>query len=156
MKITRSLFLVLAVGAGVAFAADYQVQDLSIDHPWARATPPGAMTGGAFVTIENKGKVADKLVDASSPAAKIVEIHEMWMDGGMMKMRAVSGIDVKPGARTELRPGGYHIMLMDLRAPLKVGDRIPLTLVFEKAGKVDVSVQVEGMGAAAGAEPMKH
>jgi len=113
-----------------------------------RATPPGAKVAGAFMNIENQGKEADRLVAASSPVAGFVEIHEMTMDGGLMKMRAVKGIDLKPGATVELRPGGYHVMLEDLKQPLKQGDQIPVLLTFEKAGVVEVKVHVEAMGAA--------
>jgi copper(I)-binding protein len=146
--------LAFALVAGTAAAQNYQLKDLVIDHPYARATPPGARVGGAYLTIENKGASADKLVDASSPAAKVVEIHEMAMDAGVMKMRPVRGIEIKPGAKAELTPGGYHIMLIDLKQQLKSGDKIPLTLVFEKSGKVDVTVAVEAM--AGGGMQQKH
>jgi len=154
MSLSRTLVFALALVAGAALAQSYAVKDLVIEHPYARATPPGAKAGGAFLTIRNKGSTADRLVDASTPAAKFVEIHEMWMDAGVMKMRAIPGIDIKPGAKAELKPGGFHIMLLDLKQPLQSGDRIPMTLVFEKAGKVEVSVAVEGM--TAGAAPHKH
>ncbi len=101
------------------------------------------------MSIENQGKEADRLVSASSPVAGVVEIHEMAMDGGMMKMRAVKGIDLTPGATVEFRPGGYHVMLEELKQPLKQGDQIPVLLTFEKAGTVEIKVKVEPMGAAA-------
>jgi hypothetical protein len=151
---TLAVATLLAVGTGVAVAADARLKDLVIDHPWARATPPGAKSGGAFLTIENRGATPDKLVDAATPAAKFVEIHEMSMEGGMMKMRAVPGVEIKPGAKAELKPGGFHVMLFDLKQPLKAGDAFPLTLVFEKAGKVEVSVVVEDRGATG--EPARH
>ena len=154
MNIPTTLCLALALSAAPALAHDYQLKDLALDHAWARATPPGAKVGGAFVTIENHGKAADRLVDATTPAAKFVEIHEMSMEGGMMKMRAVPGVEIKPGAKAELKPGGFHVMLFDLQKPLAIGDRFPLTLVFEKAGKVEVSVRVEDAGATG--EPAKH
>jgi copper(I)-binding protein len=134
---------------GVALADDYQVKMLRISNPFARATPPGAKVAGAFMSIENRGKEADRLVSASSPVAGLVEIHEMAMDGGMMKMRAIKGVDVKPGATVELQPGGYHVMLEDLKQPLKQGDQIPVSLTFEKAGVIEIKVHVEAMGAAA-------
>jgi hypothetical protein len=135
--------------SGAAIADDYQVKSLRISNPFARATPPGARVAGAFMTIRNQGTEADRLVSASSPVAGLVEIHEMAMDGGMMKMRALKGIDLKPGATVELQPGGFHIMLEDLKLPLKQGDQIPMQLTFEKAGVVEVKVHVEAMGAAA-------
>jgi copper(I)-binding protein len=134
---------------GAAFAQDFRVKSLQVSSPFARATPPGARVAGAFMTIKNQGTETDRLVSASSPVAGLVEIHEMAMDGGMMKMRAIKGIDVKPGTAVELKPGGYHVMLEDLKQPLKEGDRIPLRLTFEKSGTVEVIVHVEAMGAAA-------
>lgn len=144
----------LALSSAPVLAGDYKLKDLVIDHPYARATPPGATTGGAYVTVENKGATSDKLLAASTPAAKSVEIHEMSMNGGMMTMRAVPGIEIKARAKVELKPGGYHLMLLDLKEPLKTGAKIPLTLVFEKAGKVEVSAWVEDM--TAGAMHPKH
>ena len=135
--------------SGAAFADDYQVRMLRVSNPFARATPPGAKVAGAFMTIKNQGTETDRLVSASSPVAGLVEIHEMAMDGGMMKMRALKGIDLKPGATVELQPGGYHVMLEDLRQPLKQGDQVPVKLTFEKAGVLDIKVNVERMGAAA-------
>ena len=139
----------LALSSAPALAEDYKLKNLVIDHPYARATPPGATTGGAYVTVENKGATPDKLLAASTPAAKFVEIHQMSMNGGMMTMRAVQGIEIKAGARIELKPGGYHLMLLDLKKPLRTGAKIPLTLVFEKAGKLEVSAWVEDMTAEA-------
>jgi len=149
---SRSIaFAVLAavLFSGAAIAHDYQVKSLRVSNPFARATPPGAKVAGAFMTIKNVGTDADRLVSASSPIAGLVEIHEMAMDGGMMKMRALKGIDLKPGATVELQPGGYHVMLEDLKQPLKQGEQIPVQLTFEKAGVLEVKVHVEAMGAAA-------
>jgi copper(I)-binding protein len=141
--------LAATVLSGAAFADDYSAKALRISSPFTRATPPGAKVAGAFLSIENRGQEADRLVSASSPVAGLVEIHEMAMDGGLMKMRAVKGIDLKPGATVELRPGGYHVMLEDLKQPLKQGDQFPMLLTFEKAGVVEIKVKVEAMGAAA-------
>jgi periplasmic copper chaperone A len=134
---------------GTAGAQDYQVKMLRVSNPFTRATPPGAKVAGAFLSIENQGKEADRLVSASSPVAGLVEIHEMVMDGGLMKMRAVKGIDLKPGATVELRPGGYHVMLEDLKQPLKEGDQVPLVLTFERSGALEIKVNVGAIGAAA-------
>jgi copper(I)-binding protein len=141
--------LAAALLCGTATAVDYQVKLLRVSNPFARATPPGAKVAGAFMSIENHGKEADRHVSASSPVAGRVEIHEMAMDGGIMTMRAVKGIDLKPGATVELRPGGYHVMLEDLKQPLKDGEQIPLVLTFEKGGVVEVKIDVGAMGAAA-------
>ena len=148
----RSIVLAMlaaALASGTALADEYRAKTLRISNAFARATPPGAKVAGAFMTIENQGRETDRLLSASSPVAGLVEIHEMAMDGGLMKMRAVKGIDLKPGATVELRPGGYHVMLEDLKQPLKQGEQIPVLLIFERAGTVEIKVKVEPMGAAA-------
>lgn len=143
--------LTLAIAAtvaslGTAHAQEYKLKGLRIEQPYARATMPNQPAGGAYLTIENKGGSADKLIAASSPAAKSVEIHTMSMEGDVMKMREVQNIELKPATRLEMKPGnGYHLMLLGLRHPLKAGDRFPLTLVFEKAGKTEVSMEVRDM-----------
>ena len=140
----------LCLAAGIASAHDYQLQSLRIDHPFARATPPGARSGGAFFTIENAGTRSVKLLGVASPAAASVELHQMAMEGGVMRMRSVSAVEVRPGDKLELKPGGYHVMLSDLKEPLKAGDKFPLTLTFEGAGTIEVSVEVENIGATHG------
>jgi periplasmic copper chaperone A len=147
---TRFTFalLVAACIAGAAFAHDYDLKTLHIDHPFTRATPPGGQVAGAFMSIENRGKDADRLISVTSPVAGLAQIHEMAMEGGLMKMRAVPGIELKPGSTVQLRPGGYHVMLEALKQPLKQGDEFPLTLTFEKAGSIEIKVAVEAMGAA--------
>jgi periplasmic copper chaperone A len=141
----------LYILAPLAQSHDYELKSLYIDHPFAQATPPGARAAGAYLTVENKGKSSDRLVPAASPVAGIVEVHEMVMDGGVMKMRTIPGIEIKPGAKVALKPGGYHIMLRELKQPLKKGGRFPLTLSFETAGKIEVSVSVEDMSSTSGA-----
>lgn len=139
--------IALVIASAAADAADVPQKSLDIRDPFARATPPGAKSTAVYMTIENKGKEPDRLLSAKSPAAGIVEIHEMKMDGGMMQMREVKDIVVAPGATVELKPGGYHVMLMDLKQPLKQGDTLPVTLRFEKAGAVEVKATVAAMGA---------
>lgn len=151
MTFRTLLALAFALLPTMAGALDYSLASLHIGHPFARATPPGARAGGAFLTVENKGSTADRLIAASSPVAGVVEIHEMVMEGSVMKMRAIPGIEIKPGARVELKPGGYHVMLMDLKRPLQKGERFPLSLTFEKAGKIEISVAVEDRAATGGA-----
>jgi copper(I)-binding protein len=131
--------------AGGATAHDYILQELRIDHPFARATPPGAQSGGIYLTIENRGTSKDRLVRVASPAAASVELHSMTMDGSVMRMRAIAGLDIAPGATVTLGSAGYHVMLVGLVRPLVVGDRIPVTLTFENAGAVDVTAFVEAM-----------
>ena len=137
----------LAFVAAPVAAQDYRLKSLRIDHAFARATPPGARSGGVFLTVENTGRVPDRLLGVSSPVARTVELHDMTLHGGVMQMRAVSTVEVKPGDKLELKPGGYHAMLSDLTQPLTVGDRFPLTLTFQHAGAIEVSVRVEAMGA---------
>lgn len=137
------------VVAGGAWAHEYQLRALHIDHPFARATPPGARSGGVFLSVANNGDRPDRLLTVSTPVAGIAELHQMVMDAGVMRMRAVPGLDVKPGDRLVLQPGGYHVMLADLKRPLQAGDTFPLTLGFEKAGSIEVSVVVESMAAGA-------
>lgn len=120
---------------------------LTIGHPFARETPPGARTGGAYFTVANAGKDPDRLVAVSSPAAATASLHTMAMDGTVMKMRPVASLPVPAGGTLTLAPGGYHVMLEDLAKPLVKGDKIPLRLTFEKAGPVDVVVNVEAMTA---------
>jgi uncharacterized protein YcnI/copper(I)-binding protein len=125
-----------------------QGQTISILQPWARATPPGAKVAGGYLKIENRGATTDRLVSASSDIAGVVEIHEMAMDGGVMKMRALEkGLDLKAASTTELKPGGYHIMFIDLKRPLKEGDTVRGELVFEKAGRVPIEYKVMAIGA---------
>lgn len=144
----RSLISIVATLAftGLAHAHAYNVGDLHIGHPYARATAPGQPAAGAYISVTNKGKTADKLVSASSPAAKTVEIHTMTMEGNVMRMRALESFDIQPDQTIKMQPGhGEHIMLIGLTQALKAGDSFPMTLVFEKAGKIDVSVKVEAL-----------
>lgn len=153
MKLSHSLAAVaLALSATVAFAHGYQAGPLKIGHPWSRATPAGAKVGGGYLSIENTGSTSDRLVSISVPFAGRAEIHEMAMKDGIMTMRPLEkGVEVLPGAKVEFKPGGYHIMFMDLKQQLKQGESMKGTLTFEKAGSVDVEFKVDSI-AAKGAE----
>jgi copper(I)-binding protein len=145
-----TIFAALALFALAAHAHDYKLGTLGIETPWARATPAGAQSGGGFMKLVNRGTAADRLISARSAAADKVEIHEMKMDGNIMRMRELEkGLELPAGATVELKPGGYHIMFMGLKAPFARGASIPITLVFEKAGSIDVEMKVEAMGSAA-------
>ena len=123
--------------AGAALAQEVRAGDLAITQAWARATPGGAKVGGAYLTIENKGTTADRLIGGSADVAGKVEVHEMATRNGVMTMRALdNGLTIEPGKTVKLAPGGYHLMMFDLKSPLKQGDKVPITLDFEKAGKV--------------------
>jgi periplasmic copper chaperone A len=133
-----------------AQAGDAKAGDLVITQAWSRATPKGAKIAGGYLTIENKGAAPDRLVGGSGEIAGKVEIHEMAMNNGVMTMRALDkGLAIEPGKTVKLAPGGYHLMLMDLKGPFKQGDKVPVTLEFEKAGKVALSFDVQGVGAQA-------
>lgn len=150
-----ALALTVALGAGAAAQAQDQsvavkAGDLVISQAWTRATPGGAKVGGGYLTIENKGTTADRLVGGATAAAGKFEVHEMSMSDGVMKMHPVEGgIVIAPGKTVKLAPGGYHLMLIDLKQPFKQGETVPVTLQFEKAGKVSISLSVQGIGGAA-------
>jgi hypothetical protein len=141
--------------AALARAEEVRVGDLVITQAWSRATPGGAKVGGDYLTIENKGATPDRLIGGSADAADKVQVHEMAMNNGVMTMRPLDkGLVIEPGKTVKLAPGGYHLMLLDLKSPLKQGDKLPVTLEFERAGKVSLSLDVQGIGAQgpAGAE----
>ena len=142
--------LALALSGMAAVAHEFKLGEIAIGHPYSRTTAPGQSTGGAYLRLENRGP-ADKLVSASTPVAQGIEMHEMRMAGETMQMREVSVIDLPSNRPVVLQPGGLHLMLVGLKAPLKKGDRFPLTLKFQKAGEVTVEVVVETPSA----EPMK-
>jgi periplasmic copper chaperone A len=131
-----------------ALAEEVKAGDLVITQAWSRATPGGAKIGGGYLTIENKGATPDRLIGGSADVAGKVEVHEMATNNGVMTMRPLDkGLLIEPGKTVKLAPGGYHLMLFDLKSPLKQGDKLPVTLEFEKAGKVDLSLEVQGVGA---------
>lgn len=135
------------VAAAPAGAHEYGAKGITVAHPWARATPPGAKVGAAYLEIKAGKGVKDRLVGAKSAVAGTAEIHEHVNEGGVMKMRKVDAVAVPAGKSLVLAPGGHHVMLMDLKAPLKEGDLLKLTLVFEKAGEIEVDASVEPVGA---------
>jgi copper(I)-binding protein len=141
-------FVIALTGLSVARADDVKAGDLVISQAWSRATPGGAKIGAGYLTIENKGAAADTLVGISGDIAGKIEVHEMTMNNGVMTMRPLEkGLTVDPGKTVTLAPGGYHLMMTDLKMPMKQGEKLPLTLEFEKAGKVAVMLDVEGVGA---------
>lgn len=131
----------------------YKIGDLVVASPWTRATPGGAKIGGGYLKVTNNGATADRLLGATSSLADHVEIHEMSMTDGVMKMRPLAdGLEIKPGETVELKPGGFHMMFMDLKQPLKQGDTLKATLKFEKAGPLDVNFSINALGATGGAQ----
>jgi hypothetical protein len=140
-------------GQKSAGSATFKLGDLTVTSPWTRATPGGAKIAGGYLKITNNGTSADRFIGAKSGAAGHVEIHEMSMNDGVMKMRPLpSGLAIKPGETVELKSGGHHLMFMDLKEPLKQGDTLKATLQFEKAGSLDVTFNVNALGASGPAQ----
>jgi hypothetical protein len=154
---TIATLLCLATLALPAIAHDYKAGDLHIGHPWARPTVAGQKSGGAFLKVENRGTAPDKLLSARADIAESTEVHTMTMDGNVMRMRELSELPIAAGQTVELKPGGLHLMFMGLKAPLTVGQSVPVTLKFERAGEVTVQVKVEAPAAPAKpADPHAH
>ena len=159
----KKLLLTMCAIIGLALGETASAQGVSktvttnaikIENAYTRATVPGQQVAGGFMKIENKG-VADQLVSASSPVAGEVQLHEMAMDGNVMKMRQVKDIAVPAGGSVELKPGGLHLMFMNIKAPLTAGETVPVKLKFAKAGEVEVKMPVNAMGAGHGGA-MQH
>ena len=152
MKLSYSLAAAaLLLSAGFATAHEFKAGPLKIGHPWSRATPAGAKVGGGYLSIENTGTVADRLVSVSVPFAARAEVHEMAVKDGIMTMRPLdNGVDVPAGAKVEFKPGGYHIMFMDLKQQLKQGEMMKGMMTCENAGTVDVEFNVESIAAKGG------
>lgn len=134
--------------ATAVYAADAKLGSIKIDDAWARSGQTGQMTG-AFMEIKNKG-AADKLISASSDATKVTELHASDTSNGVMTMRKVDAMDIPADGELKLKPGGYHIMLIDLNRPLVAGETLPIKMKFEKAGDVTVQAKVKDKGMPAG------
>ena len=148
------LILVTALFAAIASAQT----KLTVDHAWARATPAGAKTGAAYMTLINNGSAGDRLLAATTLVADKIQFHSVSEDNGVSRMREMHDVAVAPGAKVTFSPGGMHVMLVGLKQPLKEGQTFPLSLTFEKAGKVDVTVSVAKVGAMQHGDmgPMMH
>jgi periplasmic copper chaperone A len=147
-RILPVLLVAASLAATPSFARDYRIGSIEIVEPWSRATPLTAPSAGGFLTLTNKGDAPDRLVAIESPAAKQAELHQMKMDGTIMRMRELeNGIVLAPGQTVELKPGGYHVMFIGLKAPFVKDQKVAATLVFEKAGRIDVEFQVDALGA---------
>ena len=155
-SIIRIFVAVAMFSAGAAFAQDYSVGSISIEHPWSRATVAGIPNGAAYFVLKNSGDAEDRLLSASAPVANKAELHTHLKDGEVMRMRQVDDIVIPAGGSAVLQPGGMHVMLMGLNAPLEQGSSFPLTLVFEKAGSVTIDVTVDRMGGTKDTDDHKH
>lgn len=139
--------VLLGLASVPAAAHEFTRGDVTVAHPWARATPGGVKVGGAYLEIKAAAGAGDRLIAAHSPVAGKAEIHNHIMDGDIARMRRVEVVPIAGGKSVVLEPSGYHVMLMDLKQPLKDGDLIKLTLVFERAGEIEVDATVEPIGA---------
>ncbi|HEX6860908.1 MAG TPA: copper chaperone PCu(A)C [Caulobacteraceae bacterium] len=150
MKIASITFAAALAIAAPALAHAYKLGALSIGHPWSRPAAAG-MNGVGYLTVTNAGKTADVLLKIETPIAERTELHESSMAGGVMRMAPLpKGLPIPAGATVALKPGGAHLMLLKLKQPLKAGDKVPATLVFEKAGRVEVSFAVQAQPPGAG------
>lgn len=138
------------------FAASAAHAQVTIEKPWVRATAPGAQVGGGYLTIRNPGAAADRLVGASSPMAARVELHVHVKEGEVMKMREVRAFDVPANGAFELKPGGAHLMFVEIKRPFKEGETVPVKLKFEKAGEVSAEFHVGRLGGMAAPADHKH
>lgn len=136
------------------FAATAAHGQVTIDNAWVRATAPGARVGGGYMVVRNAGSAPDRLVGASSPASARVELHVHIREGDVMRMRQVPAFEVPANGSFELKPGGAHLMFMEIRQPFKEGETLPVTLKFEKAGEISAGFAVGRLGGAAA--PMQH
>lgn len=152
----NTIHRLLLLPAGLALAASAALAQTTVKEAWVRGTVPEQKATGAFMQLQSAQ--GGKLVSASSPVAGVVEIHAMSMEGNTMRMRAVPGLDLPAGQTVELKPGGYHVMLMELKQPLKNGEAVPLTLVIEgKDGKrenLEIKAPVKAL--AGGHDAAKH
>ena len=149
--IVSAACLFAGFGASPAFAHDYTVGSLKIEHPWTRATPKGAPVAGGYLKITNNGTAPDKLVGGTFVNAGRFEVHEMKTENGVALMRPLkAGLEIKPGQTVELKPGSFHLMFMDLKTPVEQGKGVKGTLVFEKAGTVEIEYAVEAIGSSPG------
>ena len=145
----RLLFILLVSSlAAAAYAHQYSVGTLVIDHPWSRPTASGMPIGVAYLSITNNGPEQDTLIAASTPAAARVEFHRTSVEAGMARMRPAGPLVLAPNATVTAEPGGLHLMLVDLKSPLVAGTSIPLVLKFQSAGEITVQLQVETEGEA--------
>jgi hypothetical protein len=143
MRVRLLAAAALSLLCTLSLAHDYQLGELHIDHPWARALPPNAPAGAAYFTVQNQGEQDDRLLGAQTPLADKAELHTHVQEGDMMKMQMIGSLSIPAGSDVVFAPGAHHVMLFGLKRPLVAGERFPLTLEFEKAGKLEVEVTIE-------------
>ena len=138
----KIILLLAATFAATGFAQEIKIGAITIDHPWARATPGAVKNSAAFMSFDNKG-AADKLISVTGGVAKEIQMHSMITEAGVMKMREIQAFDIPANGKAELKPGGFHLMLIGIPDGLKEGTKFPLKLKFEKAGEIVVQVTAE-------------
>jgi periplasmic copper chaperone A len=141
-----TLLLVFCVGSA-ARAQTSVANTIVVEQPFARATPKGAMTGAAYMTLLNNGASADRLVGATTPVADKVQFHQASEENGVSRMRELHSVDLESGAKVSFKPGDMHMMIVGLKQPLVQGQTLSLALQFEKAGNIEVTVPIQGIGA---------
>ena len=147
-KLLLAILTCAGIALGLSFstqAQEVKVGSIKVENAYTRATVPGQQVAGGFMKIENKG-AADQLISASSPASSEVQLHEMAMEGNVMRMRQVKEVVVPAGGTVELKPGGLHLMFMNIKTPLTAGETVPVKLKFAKAGEVEIKMPVNAMG----------
>jgi copper(I)-binding protein len=142
--------------SATAMATDYKAGSLAISSPWSRATQKGSQTAIGYMTIKNNGTTPDRLIGGSIDVAANFELHSMVMENGIAKMRELKDMEIGPGQTIEFRPGGSHVMFVDLKHPLSKGEHVKGTIIFEHAGTVQIEYSVEGIGAQHGPMEMEH
>ena len=155
MRLISIVVIVFCMNAH-AMAKDYKVGSIEISTPWSRTTPKGAQTGVGYMSIKNNGTTPDRLIGGSIEVADHFQLHSMAIENGIAKMRELSDIEIKPGQTIEFKPSGSHVMFVNLKRPLSKGEHVSGTLVFERAGKVNVEYSVESIGAQTGPQQMEH
>lgn len=162
MRLIKELTFAIALtgasllSAATGYAHEMRVGNLVIDHPWSRQSPMGGNVSAGFMTIINTGTEDDRLVKATAAVSPNVQIHDMKMEGEVMKMIEIEGIDIPAGGKVELKPGSLHVMFLDMQAQPKEGETFTGTLVFEKAGTVEVTYNVEAPDAGMDHSGMDH
>jgi copper(I)-binding protein len=153
----RSLLMIALLGlaASPAASADFAAKGLTIGHPWTRPAGQGG-TGAGYLTIANTGKAADVLIGVETPAARSASVHRSAMAGEVMTMRPMAALAIAPGQTVSLQPGGDHIMMVGLTRALSQGEKIPVTLVFQKAGRIQIALLVETTGPAPAGAKNNH
>jgi copper(I)-binding protein len=147
MSAMAAAYIGLATLSTQVYAQAVKVDTVSVSDAYTRATAPGQQVAGGFLKIQNKGNAPDQLISASSSAAGEVQLHEMAMEGNVMKMRQVKDIAIPANGAVELKPGGYHLMFLNLKGPFVAGETVPVKLKFAKAGDVEVKFPVNAAGA---------